>query len=318
VILLVTNRGDVTTDFVVAALRRRGAPFVRLNTEDLLRRWRFTWTTSGWKAADSRGRALRSRDVRAAYYRRPRTPHPVDGTADAAGAFAGREGATLLRGLCADTTAFWISEPAAIEVAEDKLLQLRTACALGFDVPPTIVTNVPEEAHEFVAAVGKAIVKPLSSGQLSGEPPQLAYTAELHGDDDLADVALAPHLIQQRVDKLADLRVTVVSESVFACRIASQAHVATSLDWRRATSEGIDLDHEMVELPPNERARCVALVRTLGLRFGAIDLVETRAGLTFLEINPNGQWAWIEQRTGAPIADALAAALVGEGGYAAA
>lgn len=309
-ILLLTNRHDVTTDFVVAALRRRGSPYVRMNTEDLLRSWRVTWKTSGWHAVDGRGRTLQSRDVAGCYYRRPRAPHPVDGTAQSAGSFATREGGALLRGLLADTTATWVSEPRAIEAAEDKLLQLRTAKGLGFTIPRTVVTNVPDEARAFVLSVDAAIVKPLSSGNLCDEPPQLAYTTELRRDQDLDDVELAPHLIQEGVQKLADLRVTVVGDRTFACRIASQAHRSTSLDWRRAVNEGIDLDHTLVELPASVEAMCVSLVRTLGLRFGAIDFAETREGVTFLEINPNGQWAWIEQRTGAPVADALADALL--------
>ncbi|PIK74029.1 hypothetical protein CS379_04885, partial [Methylobacterium frigidaeris] len=34
-ILLVTNRTDITTDHVIAELRRRDLKFFRLNTEDL-------------------------------------------------------------------------------------------------------------------------------------------------------------------------------------------------------------------------------------------------------------------------------------------
>jgi len=46
------------------------------------------------------------------------------------------------------------------------------------------------------------------------------------------------------------------------------------------------------------------------LRFSAIDLVEATDGdFWFLEANPNGQWAWIEQRTGAPVSAAIATAL---------
>ena len=60
-------------------------------------------------------------------------------------------------------------------------------------------------------------------------------------------------------------------------------------------------------LPVAEVRRCRALVRRLGLRFGAIDMVQTPSGEhVFLEINPNGQWLWIERATGLPIANAIA------------
>ena len=51
----------------------------------------------------------------------------------------------------------------------------------------------------------------------------------------------------------------------------------------------------------------MVLVRRLGLAYGAIDLVLTPDGrYVFLEINPNGQYLWIEQLTGLPISEAIA------------
>jgi glutathione synthase/RimK-type ligase-like ATP-grasp enzyme len=311
VILLVTNRRDVTTDFVVAALRRRGGEFIRMNTDDLLRSWSISWRPSGWRARDGRGRSFSSNDVSGAYYRRPRAANPVDGTAMDAGPFAIREAAALVRGLIAHTDCDWVSDPSAIELAEDKLLQLRMAEKLGLTIPRTLVTNVPEEARAFVASVSRAIVKPLSSGHLGDDPPLIAYTTAIDEHDPLNDIALAPHLLQERVDKQADVRVTVVDDRVFACRIDSQGNPNTTLDWRIATSTNVPLGHVMMTLPSDVELACVRLVRALGLRFGAIDLIERPDGFTFLEINPNGQWAWIEQRTCTPISDAIAKALTG-------
>ena len=310
-IILVTNRRDVTTDFVVRALRQRDVAFCRLNTEDLLRSWKISWQPSGWEAADARGRVLRSADITGAYYRRPLAPNPIDGTADEAGAFVTRETRALLRGLIAHTHCPWISDPTAIELAEDKLFQLRTASTLGFHIPRTLVTNIPAEANAFVSSVGSAIVKPLSSGHLSDDPPRLVYTSPLSTESDLNSVAFAPHLLQECILKTADIRVTVVDRQVFACRIASQKYPETALDWRRASNEDLTLDYTLIDLPQSVEGACVSLVQALGLRFGAIDLVERAGGFTFLEINPNGQWAWIEQRTTAPISVALATALIG-------
>jgi len=59
-------------------------------------------------------------------------------------------------------------------------------------------------------------------------------------------------------------------------------------------------------LPTEVAKACIALTQNLGLRFGALDFVLDPVGqLWFLEINPNGQWAWIETRTGHPIAAAI-------------
>jgi glutathione synthase/RimK-type ligase-like ATP-grasp enzyme len=59
-------------------------------------------------------------------------------------------------------------------------------------------------------------------------------------------------------------------------------------------------------LPPEIQDKCVRLVEQLELSYGAIDMVLTPEGrYVFLEINPNGQYLWIEEQTGMPISAAL-------------
>jgi glutathione synthase/RimK-type ligase-like ATP-grasp enzyme len=44
----------------------------------------------------------------------------------------------------------------------------------------------------------------------------------------------------------------------------------------------------------------------LGLNFGAVDMILTPDGrYVFLEINPNGQWGWVEDLTGMPISEEI-------------
>jgi glutathione synthase/RimK-type ligase-like ATP-grasp enzyme len=83
------------------------------------------------------------------------------------------------------------------------------------------------------------------------------------------------------------------------------------VDVRRGLTDP-KLQHEIVDLDQRLKSQLTTLVKVLGLRFGAIDLLEDASGyFWFLEVNPNGQWAWIEQRTGAPLSDVIAAALIG-------
>jgi glutathione synthase/RimK-type ligase-like ATP-grasp enzyme len=123
-------------------------------------------------------------------------------------------------------------------------------------------------------------------------------------------VPLCPHLLQSEIDKRFDVRVTVVGSKHFACRIYSQDYSETEVDFRRSSATGRRLRHEIISLPDAVAKACTTLVEMLGLRFGAIDLVEDDDGFVFLEINPNGQWAWIEQVTGAPIAHEIAELLL--------
>lgn len=115
--------------------------------------------------------------------------------------------------------------------------------------------------------------------------------------------------MQEYISKRVELRVTVVGSRVFAAEIHSQVNSSTKHDWRR-----YDLDrtpHMRHPLPPSVEACCVQLVQTLRLNFGAIDMIVTPSGeYVFLEINGNGQWGWIEDLTGLPIADAIVELLV--------
>lgn len=77
-------------------------------------------------------------------------------------------------------------------------------------------------------------------------------------------------------------------------------------DWRRAYVAG-GLRFEVFDLPKTLQSKCVEITKALGLNFGAIDLLLDKKGkYWFLEINPNGQWAFIEDDTGLQIGKAIA------------
>ena len=66
----------------------------------------------------------------------------------------------MFRALWECTDAFWVSQPSAIQRASLKLVQLNLARALGFTVPPFMVTNEVENARNFMTSCRDgAIVK---------------------------------------------------------------------------------------------------------------------------------------------------------------
>jgi glutathione synthase/RimK-type ligase-like ATP-grasp enzyme len=108
---------------------------------------------------------------------------------------------------------------------------------------------------------------------------------------------------------VADIRVTVVGEQVFPAKIHSQEFEETMVDWRKG--ENAKVKHERIELPPEIEDKCIELTKRLGLHFGAIDFVLDRGmNYVFLEINPNGQWGWIEKRLGYDISGEIVALLL--------
>ena len=122
-------------------------------------------------------------------------------------------------------------------------------------------------------------------------------------------IRLCPVIFQAYVPKRVELRITVVGRQVFAAEIHSQHSNHTKHDWRRY--DRYQTPYFPHSLPTHLQQLCVRLVERLGLCYGAIDTVLTPDGrYVFLEINPNGQYLWIEKMTGLPISDAICDLLI--------
>lgn len=312
VILIVSNARDLTTDFVVLEAQRRGARYVRLNIEDLPQtRLRLGFERETDWSLQLSDRRLEGDEISAAYFRRPGTPEVDQAVSDPAErAYCGGEWAAVLKSLYHRIGPRWLSAPANIAAAEDKPRQLLAARRLGFSVPDTAVTNDIDVFNAFLSGPA-SVAKPLRHARLEGATERVIFTRRVDAATarDAHAIAAAPMVLQREVIKRNDVRVTVVGDQVFAVTIDSQVFPETEVDWRRGNT--LQLAHTRHTLPAEISAACVSLVRTLDLGFGAIDLVLDRDGrYWFLEINPNGQWAWIESRTGYPIAAAIIEALL--------
>jgi len=67
-----------------------------------------------------------------------------------------------------------------------------------------------------------------------------------------------------------------------------------------------DVVYRPITLPADVKAALCKLVAHYGLRFGAIDMTVANSGdWYFLEINPNGQWAWLDMTAGTKIASSF-------------
>lgn len=255
---------------------------------------------------------LKGSDVKAAYFRRPAQPSSQVSIADdGEREYAESEWGAFLKSLYARLEGMWLNAPLDIFAAEDKPKQLMLASEIGFNVPQGLITNDIASVREVIQA-GPAIGKPLRQALIRGEQERVIFTTRLErlNDSDEGSIALAPFIVQTEIKKQYDVRVTMVGCQVFATAIRSQEHEETIVDWRQGSRP--DLRHERMELPREVEEQCGALMKRLNLRYGAIDFICDQQGkLWFLEINPNGQWAWIENLTGYPIAAAIADELEG-------
>lgn len=310
--VILTHRFDPTSDKVVDELNQRGVDLFRVDTSEFPEQLGVAATLhdgqwSGWMRTERRCLDLSA--VSGIYYRRPTgfTFHPD--MSDNERRWAAVQARMGLGGLLA-TMRPWLNHPHMIGFAEYKPVQLRAAAASGLNVAPTTVTNDAGAARAFVTEVGRAIYKPFGGSGVYDEDGirQVFCTVVDPADCDDPSIARTMHLFQQWIPKAYEVRLTVVDDQLFAARIDGGSDAAR-IDWR---TDYDNLTYTIVDTPDHVVRGVRALLAALGLRFGALDFVVSPDGSWwFLECNPNGQWAWIEDETGLPIAAALADALQG-------
>lgn len=202
----------------------------------------------------------------------------------------------------------WISDPWSMQIAENKIFQLQLAARCGFDLPDTIITSEPESVRQFyLSHHGQIVVKLLASSPILDH---VIYTNRVTEEyfQKIESVKYSPSIFQEIVPKQYELRITVVGDKIFPVKINSQDDADTSLDWRRKPKlNDFQVKMEQTTIPDNISDAILNYMKSLDLRFGCIDMIVTPEGqYIFLEINPNGQWYFVQLRTEAKIAEAIA------------
>ncbi|MGH3938653.1 MAG: ATP-grasp ribosomal peptide maturase [Pseudonocardiaceae bacterium] len=315
-VLVLTEPSDTTADLVVKELDRRAAQVFRVDPGD----FPLSVQVSAWFDGSWHGRihgpdgSVDLRDIRSVYVRRPTAFTFPTSMTDAEQRFAAREARRGVGGLLMSLPCSWVNHPSRAADAEYKPLQYTIAAECGLDVPRTVITNVPGDADEHRAHLGSSVVyKTLASATVTdGDRVGLIYTTPVMASD-MADnrVALTAHQFQQQVPKVRDVRATVVGKHVYSANIlVDDENAGGLLDWR---ADYDALLYEPGQLPDSVESSLLRMTERLGLSFAAADFVVTADGRhLFVDLNPSGQWGWIQEATGLPIAAAIAAQLAGD------
>lgn len=311
-ILIISNKWDITVDFVVAELRKRGANFLRINTEDLVTS-EATIEFSDFRISVSKQGRLYdlTQSTKVIWNRRPGKPfdtiNPPDRPSLAVQNFVGDQWFSWLEVLQLIPGVTWINHPQANDAMESKPRQLLMASKIGFLIPDTLISNEPSQVLEFGKKHnGKLIAKALYS-PLIEEPNEdffvFTNVIDINEFKDDEEIRISPSIFQQVLNPKIDYRVTVIGDTVYPVRITRQVEESSvSIDWR---TDKTDLDFSACTLPEEIEHMCRRIVNDGGLIFGAIDLVQYDGRFYFLEINPNGEWGWLQQPCGIPIASTL-------------
>jgi glutathione synthase/RimK-type ligase-like ATP-grasp enzyme len=196
----------------------------------------------------------------------------------------------------------WVSRPEATHAAADKMHQLEVAHACGFRVPRTLVSQSRPQIKEFHEACGgEVIVK-----TLVGAPDAFLQAVRLEDPDafDADSYAAAPAIFQECIPGVDHLRLNCFGPKSYAALIRSEV-----LDWRATLGSAITA----YAVEPNLHRRVRRVLDALGLEMGVIDLKLTPDGeAVWLEVNPQGQFLFLDAYTDLRLAERFAEYLIAE------
>lgn len=300
-VLVLTSEEDVTADMVITKLNAQGTPVMRVDPEhfpgrvDLTARSLAGGGVAGYIATELRRVKLAS--IRSVWRRRPGPPgHLAQIQRD----WVALESERAFYGVLRSLGVPWMNHPDAITRSHYKTWQLLAAQESGFRTPRTLITTDPFAAERF-ASSGPTIVKSVS-GRHPEDPPLTMSTVEVPPDADFSGVATSPTCLQEKINKHADVRLTVVDGEMFPCYISSKDN---TLDWRFLPAE--ECTWSIEQIPDEIRKSALRYMAKAGLVYAAFDFaIDADGQYWFLEANANGQFGFVELATGAPISQAIA------------
>lgn len=252
------------------------------------------------------GTRIAQDEIRSVWWRRPRPPLPTADVDHQFTDFVLENSTSALLGWLdvVAESAQVINPPDAERRANRKLLQMDLASREGLRVPETFIGNDVDAARRFIGRLWDA-GEQIIYKQLRPKGRMLQYTRRLEGQDleRLHQVRHTPVILQREIANGTEVRVVVLDGHIWAATSEPQEDLEVP-DIRVA---GRDVRHEQVEVPLDVAARIRRFQRRLGLRVGIYDfLIDATGDWNFLEINPSGQWLFVEVAVGVPLAEAFA------------
>ncbi|MHB0865321.1 MAG: hypothetical protein ACYC1Y_00210 [Minisyncoccota bacterium] len=252
---------------------------------------------------------LQIQDIDIAWYIRESSDDAGEADASLEIRFAENESRRAFLSFVSVLNCKWVNrKESIIRVSSNKLYQQQIAQHCGLKTPQTIISNDPESVMAFSSKERGLLLKTLGYMKLDAAGNDFLYSERFSHEELLSSpdaIQACPIFAQQYVEKRYEYRVMVIGNQVLACRIDSQASPMTKTDWRHYDFDNVE--HVRAELPVEVQQKLLRFMQKIELNYGAIDLIETPDGeYVFLEVNPCGQWGWIEHYAELSIPQAVA------------
>lgn len=279
-ILIITSSIDYTVDYMITKFSN--VNFYRLNV-DMLEFYKIRITEDNWEISNDVWK-IGSNIIDSIYYRKPRLPDLSDYDFKY-NHMIQKDIIAVVEGLVNSFDKYVLSRPYILHNCENKVFQLQKAKLIGFSIPKSIITNDTLYAKEFIDE--DTIIKPITTGKIVfNDDVEIFQTNKIESIDE--EISKTPVYMQNYIPKKYEVRATFIGSDVFCVKIES----SNPIDWR---DESAVNKYEIIEMPRCIYKKCIKLMELFSIDFGAFDfIVNDENNWIFLEVNPNGQWLWLE------------------------
>jgi len=307
VVLVISNTQDAHVDIIGKKIEERGIQWIRWDTDSILKRK----LGYGLEAGDflreasfeiaSRGILKENPDL-SIWYRRPTPPVFSAEVEPHVKDYILREFDGWLSNMCLSIPGFWVSPYSSLQQSRSKLHQILAASKVGLLTPETLVTDRSDLAKEFWdRCKGRVVAKAFSVQNVEKGEELLIINTKRVGEQDLPELVRFPCMLQREIKTIHELRVVVIGRRVFSFGIRSKIETADA-DLRLAGFQ--NLEHFEASLSQSSEKALTCLLDYYGLSFCSADFLVTSGGEEFfVDLNPNGQWLWLEYVTGVSLSE---------------
>lgn len=292
-LLIITSSIDYTVDYIIEKYSNY-IDIYRLNV-DMLSNYEINIGIKSNISISCAMWNLSYHEIDAIYYRKPMLPN-LNNYHIEYREMIGKDIIALINGIVDSFKKRVLTKPYILRYSENKTLQLIKAQEIGFYVPKSLITNDLSMAQSFLHE--NKIIKPLTTGKIMKDDIVEIFQTNLI-DYMEENIGLTPIYLQDYCKKLFEVRVTIVDREIFSVRIDA----FDKIDWRKNQDRN---KYSIITIPTEIKDKCFLLMDELNIKFGAFDfIVDNNEKYIFLEVNPNGQWLWLEDITGMKISDSI-------------
>lgn len=280
-ILIITSSIDETATYMITKYSNT-TEFYRVDV-DCFGEYKFNIDNEGWRISNGK-QSICSKNVRSIYYRKPILPS-LNEYDPQYHLMIQRDIIAVINGIADSFSGKVLTRPSLLRKSENKVYQLMYASKNKWTIPVSYIGNNSETCKCYEKDL--SIIKPLTTGKTYGRNScEIYQTSMFRG---AGEIDITPIYLQRYIEKSFEVRITIVGHSVYPVKIETKNKIDWRADYENHRYTLIDCPNEIIE-------KCFQMMKDFSLSFGAFDFIVTPENKwVFLEINPNGQWLWLEK-----------------------